>query len=94
MITKQSNNKNSQGLPLVADLPSLIDHGALIDEDRVLYWEEGETPPGNLPEEIEWDELTDPHDPIALQAIQATQSCACLTDISPQRLKVYYNAGN
>lgn len=78
------------GLRLVADLPSLIDTGAYIDlDDEVLWWTEGREPRGfkNIGE-VSFYDLIRPGDPICQKAIRLTKSCACLTNIGPERISV------
>lgn len=83
---------DASGLVLVADLPSLVDAGAYLDEDgQGLWWEEGATSDELIPFE-------DPTSAVvsyaallgeaATQAIAVTDSAACLVSIAPERLRV------
>jgi hypothetical protein len=81
---------DTTNLPLVADLPSLIDTGAYIDlDDEVLWWTEGEEPPDfNGLGEISFYDLIRPNDPISMKAIKLTKTCACIQNIDPIRIEV------
>jgi len=85
---------NTKGLNLVADLPSLVDHGAYMsDISNSFYWKEGQEPE-QLKEyldengELSFDQLVDPNSPVAQAAIQLTGSAAVLQDIAPDRIKL------
>ena len=81
---------DAEGLSLVADLPSLCDTGAMLDEG-VLWWEEGRVP-GPLLEfvdeggAIEIEYLLDPSTHVCRAAILATGTAACVSDVGPERL--------
>lgn len=88
----------SAGLELVADLPSLLDCGAYLEEDGGgLFWEEGETPEELLPHEdplsaaISFQALL--HDPeVRAAAIALTGTCAVLTSVPPERITLVTSA--
>ncbi len=79
-----------EDLPLVADLASLVDHGAQV-EDGVLWWREGREPPALLPwltdGEAEIVDLLDPAHPICLAAIEATGTAAHLGPVPADRIR-------
>jgi len=85
---------NTRGLDLVADLPSLVDTGAYIEEDS-MWWKEGEEPKYLLPfmedGEIFIDEFLVPNSSIVAAAIKTTNTAVSLTDISPDRIR-YINS--
>ena len=77
------------GLDVVADLPSLVDHGAIVEEDH-LWWEEGQEP-----KELEIfledgavyiEDLLVPDSNVANAAISLTKTLAVLEDIEPNRI--------
>ena len=76
-------------LNLVADLPSLVDYGANVEEE-LLWWAEGEEPPELEPYlnmgEIEIFDLINEPDVIKA-AIRTTGTAAVLDDISPERIR-------
>lgn len=83
---------DAAGLVLVADLPSLVDAGAYLDEDgQGLWWEEGTTPDELIPFEeptsavVSYAALLGEAAP---QAIAVTGSAACLASIAPERIRV------
>jgi len=86
---------NVDGLDLVADLPSLVDHAANIDEDNDgIWWEEGQEPDSLVQfihpetEDIHIDDFLNPNSPVAKAAIDLTQTAATLSDIKPSRISV------
>jgi hypothetical protein len=83
---------NTTGLKLVADIPSLTNYGAYYSEDEGMWFKTGTTPPELIDLEDEegmiyyWD-LLDPDGKTAETSIQFTQTAACMSDISPERIK-------
>lgn len=80
---------DTSGLPLVADIPSLMDTGAQLDVDYV-WWEEG-FEFDQLRDVIDdgvlyYKDLLDPNSPVAKAAIELTQTAAVLEDIPPERI--------
>ena len=80
---------DTSGFNLVADLPSLVDYGANVEEEA-LWWEEGEEPPELEPYlnmgEIEiFDLLNEPD--VIKAAIRTTGTAAVLDDIPPDRIR-------
>lgn len=75
------------GLPLVADVMSLIDHGAHLAQDH-LWFEEHDTPltPFEVNEAIPFILLTRPG-PAAAAAIAWSGAAACLAPIEPARIR-------
>ena len=78
------------GLEVVADLPGLIDTGAMIEEEG-LYWEEGYEPQeleGLIDENgmIYFEDLVDPSHPASQVAIELTGTAAVLENIPPDRI--------
>jgi hypothetical protein len=80
---------DTSGLNLVADLPSLVDYGANVEEE-LLWWEEGEEPPELEPYlnmgEIEIFDLMNEPDVIKA-AIRTTGTAAVLDDIPPDKIR-------
>ena len=80
---------DTSGLNLVADLPSLVDYGANVEEE-LLWWAEGEEPPELEPYlnmgEIEIFDLMNEPDVIQA-AIRTTGTAAVLDDIPPERIR-------
>lgn len=83
------------GIPKLADIPSLIDHGANIDPDREIIWfEEEETPPSLQQfidpdrEGISFDELGHPGE-VSNAVIELTGTCAIIQDINKDKIKIY-----
>ena len=79
---------NTAGMPLLADLPTLVDNGANV-EDEALWWNEGEEPPALEPYldngEIQiFDLLNDPE--VIQAAINTTGTAVVLKDISPEQI--------
>ena len=76
------------GLSLVADVMSLIDHGAHLGEDHI-WFEERDTPlaPFELNEGIPFGALTRPG-PAAAAAIAWSGTAACLAPIEPARIRL------
>jgi hypothetical protein len=70
------------GLSLAADIPSLADKGAYIEEDHVWF----EEAPDGLDEEIPFDDLM--NGPEAEAAINLTGTAVVLQDIEPSRISV------
>jgi hypothetical protein len=83
---------DARGLELVADLPSLVDAGAYLDEDgQGLWWEEGMTPDELLSFEDPSSAVVSYRDLLgaaAPSAISVTDSAACLTSIPSDRIQV------
>jgi hypothetical protein len=80
---------DTSGLNLVADLPSLVDYGANVEEEA-LWWEEGEEPPELEPYlnmgEIEiFDLLNEPD--VIKAAIRTTGTAAVLDNIPPDKIR-------
>lgn len=73
---------NIVGLPLVEDLPSLVDAGAYYDIDDWSMWFH------NSKSEMNFDDLLNPQSRICRQAIRRTKTAACLTDIPPSHLRL------
>ena len=69
------------GVKLVADLPSIIDHDALISDEGYFYWEDSE---------VEWNfsELLDPSSKQCYFAKLLTETAASLHDIPASRIKL------
>jgi hypothetical protein len=79
-------------LEVVADLPGLVDAGAMIEEEG-LYWEEGYEPQGleSLVDEdgmIYFEDLVDPSHPASQFAIELTGTAAVLENIPPDRIQL------
>ena len=79
---------NTSGLELVTDLPTLVDHGANVEEE-ILWWNEGEEPPDLEPYlengEIQlFDLLNDPE--VIQAAIDTTGTAAALKNIPPENI--------
>lgn len=78
------------GLSLVADLPSLVDAGAYVDEDnKLIYWDDPIPDPvaAVLPKgEARFRALVNPNSPAAQAAIKITGTAAILEDIPPERI--------
>lgn len=84
---------NVEGLDLVADIPSLYDHGAYYDENG-MWWEEDFTPfivMDYLDENgmMSFDNLLTPGHPLVDICIGITKTAACENSIEPSRLKVF-----
>ena len=80
------------GMGLVADLPGLVDIGAIIEEEGV-YWNEGSEPQEvmNLVDEdgmLYFEDLLDPNHPASHAAIELTGTAASLESIPPSRIKI------
>ena len=78
------------GLDLVADLPTLTDYDAYVEEDGV-YWEDGEVPPemeGVVDGDgfVLFDDLLQPNSPAANAAFTLTDTAVSLEDIPPDRV--------
>lgn len=80
---------DTSGLNLVADLPSLVDYGANVEEES-LWWEEGKEPPELEPYldmgEIKIFDLINEPDVIKA-AIRTTGTAAALDNIPPERFR-------
>lgn len=75
---------DGRGLTLVADIPSLIDKGAYLDEEMQGVWfKVGKNiiDPLNDPETIYFSELLDPDNQYCERAIEATRTAAVLEDV-------------
>lgn len=78
-----------QGLILVADLPSLVNHGAYYDEGEGIIWFDSKTtPPGGLPAEMQIEDLLIPGGHLTELAIRLTGSAACLDLIPPDLIEL------
>jgi len=80
------------GLEVVADLPGLVDAGAMIEEEG-LYWDLGEEPQGleGLVDDdgmIYFEDLVDPSHPASQFAIELTGTAAVLENIPPDRIQL------
>ena len=80
---------NTAGMSLLADLPTLVDYGANVEEE-ILWWNEGEEPPELEPYldngEIQiFDLLNDPE--VIQAAINTTGTAAVLKDIPAENIK-------
>jgi len=84
------------GLPLVADIPGLVDFGGELT-DHSVYWDEESTPEElwdltspetgeNVEGELEYEDLREPG-PIANAAIGITKTAAVPEDIDPTRIE-------
>lgn len=83
------------GLPMVADMPGLIDFGGLLTEDENGMWFEEESTPEEFWDivdpssgEIDFKELRTTGSSASEAAIKVTGTCAIMEDISPDRIKV------
>lgn len=81
---------DTTGLPLVADIPSLVDKGARYDTG-LLYVKRSEAlaPLVAFADEYGWIEiehLVDPRSDAAAAAIRITGTAACLSPIAPDRI--------
>lgn len=76
------------GLQMVADIPSLADRGAYIEQDGIWFKGKNIIDPVNDPDIITYEELLDPFDPYCKRAIEITGTAAILEDISPERIRV------
>jgi len=79
-----------RGLSLVADLPSLVDHGAYIDEGT-MWWESGQEPEALKPYledgALGISMLLQPGSEASRAAIQTTETAAVIENISPERIR-------
>jgi hypothetical protein len=80
---------NTAGVTLLADLPTLVDYGANVEEET-LWWNPGEEPEGLEPYledgEIQiFDLLNDPE--VIQAAISTTGTAAVLSDISADNIE-------
>jgi hypothetical protein len=79
-----------RGLPLVADLPSLVDKGARYEEGMLYVGRRGELAPllafADEDGWIEIEHLVDAGTDAARVAIEVTGTAACLARIPPDRL--------
>lgn len=83
---------NVSGLDLVADIPSLYDHGAYYADDG-MWWEEDSTPfefMDYIDENgmIYFEDLLTPDNPLVDVCISKTKTAACENSIEPQRLRI------
>jgi len=83
---------DTSGLDMVADLPSLVDTGAYIEEEG-MWWDEGSEPEDvlNFIDEngmIYYEDLVSPGHPVAQAAISATGTAAVLENIPPERIQI------
>lgn len=81
-----------EGIPLVADIPSLVDIGAYIEEDGIWFKRKNRNviDPINDPDLIHFDELLDPTNRYCIKAINATGTAAIMQNIEPSRIQVLY----
>lgn len=79
---------NASGLELVADVPSLVDHGAHIDPDGIWFSGRNIIDPISDPDLITFDELFDPYSEYCERAIEITGTAAILENISPERITI------
>lgn len=80
-------------LDLIADLPSLIDHGAYISDD-CLYWMEGEEPEELIDfldedGQLYFEDLLNPDSILITEVINLTGSAAYNKNIDKKRIKLY-----
>lgn len=84
------------GLPLVADIPGLVDFGGELT-DHSVYWDEESTPEElwdltdpetgeSVNGELEYEDLREPG-PIADAAIDVTNTAAIMRDIEPSKIE-------
>ncbi len=83
---------NVSGLDLVADIPSLYDHGAYYD-DEGMWWEEDATPfefMDYIDDKglIYFDDLLTPNHPLVNLCINKTKTAVCENSIEPSRLRL------
>jgi hypothetical protein len=77
---------NVSGQQLYADLPSLVDYGAYVEEDGTIWWE---SPPQGLPDgEYHVSEILDDAQ-LSRACIELTGTCAILNDILPAAISLY-----
>ena len=83
---------NSNGLDIVADIPSVSDLGAYYgDNDEGMWFSENNIPPQliNLVDEngmIYYNDMLNTNSPVAKACIEATQTAACLESIPTTRI--------
>lgn len=83
-----------RNLNLVADLPSLVDHGATIEYGfNSLYWDE-DYEPMKLRKyltngELYFDDLLTPNTQLIYDTIKVTGSAAVIENIEPKYIKLY-----
>jgi hypothetical protein len=79
---------DTTGIDLVADIPSLVDNGAYV-EDNYVWFEMGKNviDPIDEPEQIFFDELTDPYNEYCKKAIEVTKTAAVMENIPPTKIK-------
>ena len=80
---------NTAGMTLLADLPTLVDYGANVEEE-ILWWNEGEEPEALEPYldngELQiFDLLNDPE--VIQAAINTTGTAVVLSDIPAENIK-------
>lgn len=83
---------NVSGLDLVADIPSLYDHGAYYDNEG-MWWEEDSTPFEFMDYVDEngmifFNDLLTPNHPLVNICITKTKTAACENSIEPSRLRL------
>lgn len=78
------------GIDLVADIPSLVENGAYVEENYI-WFEMGQNiiDPVNDPEQIFFRELIDPYNRYCKKAIKVTKTAAIMEDIPPSKIKVF-----
>ncbi len=78
------------GLPLVADLPSLVGVGYMLEHDGMYLDDEMVSENNEEMGEglLTYQTLLDPESGEAKFAIQTTESAACLQDIEPRRIAI------
>jgi hypothetical protein len=84
---------DAAGLPLAADLVSLVDHGGRYLPEGYIQWRTPEAagPLAAFLDEhgcVEIEHLLDPRSDMALAAIELTRTATCLATIGPERLAV------
>jgi tRNA nucleotidyltransferase/poly(A) polymerase len=81
------------GLELYTDVPSLMDHGALVDQNGFWFEDTSEPAPwylfaetGNDSGEFSYDEIFDNREDMLLGSIKTTGTAACLQNIPPNKI--------
>ena len=87
-----------RGLPLVSDIPSLVDHDGYVSNNlQGIYWDEMIDDPkadliyelGGDEGEISFEALTRPNSKEVSLSIAITETCAIMQDIGPNRIKIF-----
>lgn len=88
------------GLPLVSDIPSLIEHdGHLSEDSKHIWWDEYvDDPKAQLiyemideNGEVEISKLIKPNSYESNKSIEITETCAVMQNIEPERIKMFGN---